>query len=109
MAATVTVAKQELQNHSYKNFCSVAAGNGSDTYGTGLAVTGNDFGLPAGVIDQIIFDVADIGYVARYDAASGKIKLYEVDPDSTNDVALSELDSGDTPAAMVIKCMACGY
>lgn len=109
LTATITVAKQETKNHRYENFCSIAIGDGSNTYGTGIAVTGQAFGLPAGVIDRIVCDVADIGYLARYDAASAKIKIYEVDPDSTNDVALSELDSGDTPAAMVITCVAMGY
>ncbi len=110
LTATVTVEKQSfVGKQGYRNLISIAIGDGSNTYGTGIAITGFQCGMPAGALHGILCELSDIGYVARYDATSAKIKLFEVDPDSTNDVPLSELDSGDTPAAMVIKAEAIGY
>lgn len=108
---TYTIEKSNnISGKGYENLVLLTLGDGAATYGTGVALSASSLGLPAGVIDGIFFEgITNTGNFARFDKSGVKLRLHEVDTTGDADKPAPELDSGDTPAAMTIRCLVKGY
>jgi hypothetical protein len=98
MAATYTILYQDRSGRG-KNVQTVSIAYSSETYSSGLSVSGDKLGCPNNIDSLVVYDSQ--GFHAAYNG--GKIRLYEQDG-TTGD--LTEVSGDQT---ITVKVVATGW
>ena len=111
---TYTINKQTwLPDGGYRNFITIAFGNGALTYPAGgVPLTKGKMGCPTTVtaLTFIEKNFAADGFDVDYDLSAEKFLMYKYDYSvGTDGGKITLVATTDTPAATSIECIAEGY